>query len=137
MTNNLGQVLKDIRKEKNMSLREFSEYLSISHTYLSKLEKSTGIDSPGDTSPTISTLSKIAGALDIELMDFMYDCGYFSEKKVLKSNQIDLKQYIKQIESDLLSIPNVMYDGELVDNTDLNMLIAGLEVGLHIILRKK
>ena len=38
MVNNLGQYLQNERNKRNMSLREFSKYLGISHSYLNKLE---------------------------------------------------------------------------------------------------
>ena len=39
MENTLGKYLHSERTKRNMSLREFSELLGISHTYLNKLEK--------------------------------------------------------------------------------------------------
>ena len=38
MENTLGKYLHEEREKRNMSLREFSELLGISHTYLKKLE---------------------------------------------------------------------------------------------------
>ena len=38
MENTLGKYLHNEREKRNMSLREFSELLGISHTYLNKLE---------------------------------------------------------------------------------------------------
>ena len=53
-----GNILRKIRVEKNLSQEKLAEYCDISRTYISLLER-------GLRQPTISSLFKIADALDI------------------------------------------------------------------------
>ena len=59
-------VIKDIRKAKNISLLELSEKSEISMTYLRELEVNI------KTNPSISTLYKIAEALEVNVKDLFY-----------------------------------------------------------------
>lgn len=143
MTNKLGQILKTTRDKKNMSLREFSEYLGISHTYLNKLEKGIGTRANNNISPTIDTVTKIAAALNISLIDFMWQCGYFDYSSVkefsddsFKNKEIELKQYVERIKLNLLYAEQVTYDGKPISDTDLRVISGTLEVGLDILLRE-
>ena len=72
----LSALLKRKRSESKMSLREFSEYLGISHAYLDKLEKGVDPRSGKAVTPTIDTLAKIADALHLSAKDFLALCGY-------------------------------------------------------------
>lgn len=54
-----GKVLRDIRLEKKISQEKLAEYCSLHRTYISLIERSK-------RSPTISTIFKLAKALDIE-----------------------------------------------------------------------
>lgn len=59
--------LWEIRKDKNVSLRELEEKTSIGHSTLNRIEN-------GQTSPTLDELGKIAEALSInpnELFNFI------------------------------------------------------------------
>ena len=144
MTNKLGEVLKNMRTKKSMSLREFSEYLGISHTYLSKLEKGMGTRADSDISPTIETLTKIATGLNIPLADFMYQCGYFDcdilktyREESSKNKELELKQYIQKIKSDILYSEKVTYNSVSISDIDLRVITETLEIGLDIILKNK
>ena len=59
-------VIKDIRKSKNISLLELSEKAEMSMTYLRELEANI------KTNPSISTLYKIAEALEVNVKDLFY-----------------------------------------------------------------
>lgn len=62
MENRLGNFLKEKRGE--MSLRDFSNKLDISHTYLDSLEKGYDSRNKKPVRITVDTLSKIAKALN-------------------------------------------------------------------------
>ena len=53
-----GQVLRTLREGKNLSQEKLAEYCDLDRTYISMLER-------GLRQPTISTIFKIADALDI------------------------------------------------------------------------
>jgi len=77
-SNNLSGILKQFRKERKLSLRQFSEQLNISHAYLNKLEKGEDSRTGKPITPTIETLVKIAEGLEIPTRKFLNMCGYFS-----------------------------------------------------------
>lgn len=53
-----GKVLRTLREDKNLSQEKLAEYCDLDRTYISLLER-------GLRQPTISTIFKIADALDI------------------------------------------------------------------------
>jgi transcriptional regulator with XRE-family HTH domain len=53
-----GKVLRTLRENKNLSQEKLAEYCDLDRTYISMLER-------GLRQPTISTIFKIADALDI------------------------------------------------------------------------
>jgi transcriptional regulator with XRE-family HTH domain len=53
-----GKVLRTLRENNNLSQEKLAEYCDLDRTYISLLER-------GHRQPTISTIFKIAGALDI------------------------------------------------------------------------
>lgn len=56
----LGENLRKLRLKKNMSQGDLATALSVDRSYISNIEN-------GRMNPTLSTLEKIAGALDISI----------------------------------------------------------------------
>ncbi|MCX8062695.1 MAG: helix-turn-helix domain-containing protein, partial [Anaerolineales bacterium] len=63
---NLGARIKELRTERNLSIRAVSKKSGISLNALSRIERNL-------TSPSVSTLYKIAEALDIPMSRFFQD----------------------------------------------------------------
>lgn len=61
----LGQLLRDARRDRGLSLKAFSAQSGISEGLLSKFERGNG-------NPSLLTLQKIAAALDIRLSDLFH-----------------------------------------------------------------
>lgn len=76
MVNNLGQYLQNERNKRNMSLREFSKYLGISHSYLNKLENGVDSRTGKPVSPTIEMLNDISKSLHVSLEYLLEMSGY-------------------------------------------------------------
>ena len=76
MVNNLGQYLQNERNKRNMSLREFSKYLGISHSYLNKLENGVDSRTGKPVSPTIEMLNDISKSLHFSLEYLLEMAGY-------------------------------------------------------------
>lgn len=74
--NSLGNFLKSERQKRKMSLREFANYLGLSHSYLNKLENGVDSQSGKPVSPTIETLTQISNALHISLEHLLNESGY-------------------------------------------------------------
>ena len=60
---NVGKVIRVLRNEKGLSLRDLSELCNLSINAISKIEL-------GKASPTVASLHQIASALDIHITDF-------------------------------------------------------------------
>lgn len=58
----IGAAIKEVRLKKKLSQRKLASLAGISNTYLSDIEV-------GRTNPSLKTLKKIAGALEIEIKD--------------------------------------------------------------------
>jgi len=64
--------IKQIRQEKNLTIRELAAKASVAIGYLSTLEN----DFANTTNPTISTMQRIAAALDMPVHEvFIFDEG--------------------------------------------------------------
>jgi|GEM_PF-299960 len=64
MNSEIGQRIKELRKERNMTLTSIAEKTDLSLGFLSKLERDL-------TSPTIANLHKVCNALNITLNDIL------------------------------------------------------------------
>ena len=56
----IGERLRDVRKEKQLSQGDLEERTGLSRCYLSRIEN-------GHTTPSIETLEKLAGAMGVPL----------------------------------------------------------------------
>ncbi|MCH4890373.1 helix-turn-helix domain-containing protein [Acidaminobacter sp. JC074] len=63
---NIGKKIADIRKSKNMTIKELSERANVTASMLSQLER-------GLANPSINTLKTIAQALEIQLFTFFIE----------------------------------------------------------------
>ena len=82
--NKLAKLLRQMRLEANMSLRQFGEYLGISHAYLDKLEKGIDHRTGKAIAPTIEVLRVLARNLNMPARVFFKLCGYFDYDAALK-----------------------------------------------------
>jgi transcriptional regulator with XRE-family HTH domain len=110
---NIGKLIKDKRTEKNLSQRKLAELCGMSYSHICRLEK-------GENVPTIDTLTKIAGALEIPLNDFSIDSNGKPGKL--------LEQYIDDFSRERL---NVFY--ELVKFIDIQYLNNKFDARLFLV----
>lgn len=67
----LSDIIKDYRRENDLSLREFAERTNISYSYIAMLEKGMNYRTKKKLSPTLDALDKIARAMNMELDDLL------------------------------------------------------------------
>lgn len=60
----LGQQLRSLRKEKNLTLKDLSELADLSVPYLSDMER-------GAVNPSVESLQKVAAALNMTVRDIL------------------------------------------------------------------
>jgi transcriptional regulator with XRE-family HTH domain len=110
---NIGKLIKYKRTEKNLSQRKLAELCGMSYSHICRLEN-------GENVPTIDTLTKIAGALEIPLNDFSIDSNGKPGKL--------LEQYIDDFSREKL---NVFY--ELVKFIDIQYLNNKFDARLFLL----
>lgn len=139
MNNNLNRILKSTRLEKDMSLRQFSEYLGISHAYLSKLEKGTDPRTGKEIAPTMDTLMKISDSLNININTFLEMCGFINKKTISLSDfkkTFDVNDLIDEVINILLNAENLTYKGRPISHEDTEIIAEALQIGIELSLKK-
>lgn len=76
MDNKLGEYIKKIRADRNLTLRELEKITGVSYSYLSSLERGYDTRSKKPISPTLERITKIAVGLNIPLGEFLISIGY-------------------------------------------------------------
>lgn len=83
--NNIGERLKFLREQANLSQKQLSNYLNIDQSYLSKIESN-------ERAVTVELLDKLAILYGVELSDFENDnVGIKQMRFSLRSKQIDVE----------------------------------------------
>ena len=71
---NIGQTIRDYRLQRGMSQGDIEKRTGLLRCYLSRVEN-------GHTIPSLDTLSKIAGAMDLALSQFFSESGHTNGSK--------------------------------------------------------
>ncbi|WP_409299384.1 helix-turn-helix domain-containing protein [Peribacillus sp. SCS-26] len=79
----IGDRVKNIRKEKRMSMSELAEKAGVAKSYLSALERNL------QSNPSIQFLEKIAGVLQVPLDYLLYD---YPDKETLDADWMKIVQ---------------------------------------------
>ena len=137
MKRTLRNTIKNIRLEKKMSLRQFSDCVGISHSYINKIENNPDIQNQA----TIETLLKISQALEIPFQDFLYMCGYFEHKSntntVSKTDsthkrKLDTKLHFEKLIFALKNADMVTYGENILEQKEIDTIIPALKLGLEM-----
>jgi transcriptional regulator with XRE-family HTH domain len=90
---NIGKKVKALRRENRMTLQQLGEISGLTASYLSQVERD-------QTSPSIASLKKIAGAFNVRIVDFFV--GGSEEEPVVMTPedrlQVSLKGWRAQIQ---------------------------------------
>ncbi|RCK72929.1 MAG: putative MerR-family transcriptional regulator [Anaerolineae bacterium] len=87
MVKSIGERIKSLRNERNMTLAELSQKTNLSSSYLSQLERDK-------TTPSISSLVEIANALDVNVRYFFEeeqsaDLAFVTRKSLAAFQDVD------------------------------------------------
>ena len=77
---NVGIVIENLRKEKNISWDELSKTAGISRNYIFRLRR--GVNERRNNrpvNPSLKVMLDIADALEISRKEFLQQCGYIEE----------------------------------------------------------
>lgn len=111
----LGDYLKELRNNKSMSIRQASEGIGISHTYLDSLEKGYDPRTMKERKPTPDVLRKISKYYDVQYMDLFVAAGYYTKEEAQYKKEVEAwfdamtpEEYEEYIKEDLKSSMRIM-----------------------------
>ena len=87
---NIGQTIKDYRLQKGMSQGDIEKRTGLLRCYLSRVEN-------GHTVPSLDTLAKIAGAMELPLSQFFMENGRENGSKGLPQLTEDEVRFLTQM----------------------------------------
>ena len=87
---NIGETIRNYRLQKGMSQGDIEKRTGLLRCYLSRVEN-------GHTVPSLDTLSKIAGAMELPLSQFFADSGHTNGAKGLPQLSDDEVRFLSQI----------------------------------------
>ncbi len=90
ISRNIGSVIRDFRLEKKMSQGDIEKRTGLLRCYLSRVEN-------GHTVPSLETLQKIAGALDLQLSEFFAESPVTRESSTLNLSEEEIK-FLTQVQ---------------------------------------
>ena len=87
---NIGETIRNYRLQKGMSQGDIEKRTGLLRCYLSRVEN-------GHTIPSLDTLAKIAGAMEIALSQFFSESGHSNGSKNLPQLSDDEVRFLSQI----------------------------------------
>ncbi len=91
----MGEKLRIIRIEKNLSLREAAERMGVSHTYLNALEKGVNPQTGRPVNPSAKTLRRVSETYNIPMEELLLTD---------RQDSADEESEIEHIAEDILSL---------------------------------
>ena len=90
----IGLRIKELRRTKNLSQEELAEKTGISSKYLSSIER-------GKENPTLDTIIKLSGALNIEVMELF---NFFHKGRATKDLRLFVNNLLKGSDESRLAL---------------------------------
>lgn len=90
ISNNIGGTIRDFRLQRGMSQGDIEKRTGLLRCYLSRVEN-------GHTVPSLETLQKIAGALDLELSQFFAENPVAREVSSLNLSEEEIR-FLTQVQ---------------------------------------
>ena len=90
ISNNIGGTIRDFRLQRGMSQGDIEKRTGLLRCYLSRVEN-------GHTVPSLETLQKIAGALDLELAQFFAENPVAREVSSLNLSEEEIR-FLTQVQ---------------------------------------
>lgn len=78
-TKKLSHVIEEYISVNKISLNKLARKADLSHNYVHNLYKGRHADTGKEIEPTMTTLQKLAQAMDMQLVDLLIKCGYLKE----------------------------------------------------------
>ena len=98
---NIGETIRSYRLQKGMSQGDIEKRTGLLRCYLSRVEN-------GHTIPSLDTLAKIAGAMELPLSQFFSDSGHTNGSKGLPQLSDDEVRFLSQIRRYAVSLNDIV-----------------------------
>jgi len=133
----VGQVIRENRKERKLTLKELSQKTGISLSFLSDIER-------GRRKPSTENAIKIANSLSIdvslllpkEVIKAISTENTVSEPNTpytLKTKDIkEIEEILKQTEEQLLSAEGLMFDGKPASPETIQKILDAMRIGMEL-----
>ncbi len=134
----IGEYIKKLREEKNLSINQLALYSGISAAHISRIER-------GLREPSPEILKKLAAALKVSYKDLMKTAGYLDIENYTSSEdkqwqpeltEKDKKDIVKELEKLLNDLEHseglAFFNGEPLDDETKEHIKNALKLGLEI-----
>ena len=114
-------LLREIRLERNLSLREAAKRSGLSHSYIDSLEKGVHPKTKAPLKPSPDSLKALASAYNYNYIDLMNAAGYVDEEEERTPNTLpesEIDRVIREAEAH--------YGVSLRDDPDVNEAVREL-----------
>lgn len=130
-----GEYIKNIRLEKNLSLREAANLLGISHSYLNKLEKGLDIRNNHPSRPNPEIIDVIASKYSLDYNYLMKLCGYLKDENT--DEERDVSKLLEKTMSEIGELEGLMFHGEPIDYNDFLKIKHAIDCVLDYSMKNK
>ena len=117
------RVLRDLRKAKGISLKEFGKIIGVAESTVSLYEN-------GKRQPDYDTLSKIADFFGVST-DYLL--GRETKTVLTRRDEKEIKTIIDDTVNQLLEQDGLMFDGKPAADEDVQRLIMAMQMGMEMI----
>ena len=129
-----GEELRQLRKEKGLSIRKLSELSGVAHSYLSQVETGKrGI-------PKVETLERIAAGLKIPSIDLLVQAGYIDQIDYMniKNEREEIERSLSEqeqepplyLDSSLDSARQIIFEDRLLTKEEKAKIKSVIEIVL-------
>lgn len=120
--------LRELRKEKGLTLEQMAKDLNTTKVTLSRYEN-------GTREPKSEMLSQLSDYFNVSI-DYLF--GKTDEKNhISKIGQADVKKALEDIKAQLENNDALMFDGEYLNEDAIESLISAMEVGMAMAKKKQ
>lgn len=120
--------LRELRKEKGLTLEQMANDLNTTKVTLSRYEN-------GTREPKSEMLSQLSDYFNVSI-DYLF--GKTDEKNPLsKKGQSDVKKALEDIKAQLENSDALMFDGEFLNADAVESLLSAMEIGIAMAKKKQ
>lgn len=118
--------LKKLRKERNLSQKQFAEIFHSSQNTVSQWEN-------GTREPSIKTIQDISNFFGVTTDYLLGNDDTPKKSDLTNRDKREIADVIEEYKEQLLSADGLMLDGEMIDEDDVQKIITAMQLGMEMI----